>query len=149
MPFAVRRPVAALACVALAFAVSGAVLLVSGLRIDTGADAFIVKGDRTWRTWQRFHEQFGGEQVLVLGVRGPDALGRKGLERLDRIDHAIGDRATGPSSYRVGGPHKTADKKWDKSRNYARRRLVQHFHLVNNGVHHREYVSPAGARRSV
>ena len=34
-----------------------------------------------------------------------------------------------------GGPHKAADRKWDKSRNYARRRLVQQLHWLQLGVH--------------
>ena len=34
-----------------------------------------------------------------------------------------------------GGPHRAADRRWDKSRNYSRRRLVQQLHWLREGVH--------------
>ena len=33
------------------------------------------------------------------------------------------------------GPHRAADRRWDKSRNYSRRRLVQQLHWLREGVH--------------
>jgi predicted RND superfamily exporter protein len=85
-PVVTRHPVRTLVLVAAVFGLCGGALLHFGITQDGGTDVFVVRGDLTWRRYQRFLDEFGSQELLVVAVGGEGIFSPKGLEVAAAVD---------------------------------------------------------------
>ncbi|MCB1869281.1 MAG: MMPL family transporter [Gammaproteobacteria bacterium] len=70
----------------------GLVSRIPGLKMDTSTEGFLHPEDPTLIAYDRFREQYGRDELILLTIKTPDLFTPEALDRLNRLHQALREK---------------------------------------------------------
>jgi len=72
--------------------IAGLVSRIPDLKMDTSTEGFLHPDDPTLIAYDRFREQYGRDELILLTIKSPDLFGAEALDRLKQLHQALREK---------------------------------------------------------